>query len=66
MSARRRHIIWAWVIHTPWVLAVLCILAIIGFFGPRLDGLTLLVMWSNSKFSALQLSRWSISSATSE
>src|ERR1700755_1882369 len=33
MNARRRHIIWAWVIHTPWVLAVLCILAIIGFFG---------------------------------
>ena len=33
MSARRRHIIWAWVIHTPWVLAVLCIAAIIGFFG---------------------------------
>ena len=33
MSERRRHIIWAWVIHTPWVLAVLCILAIVGFFG---------------------------------
>jgi uncharacterized protein involved in outer membrane biogenesis len=33
MSARRRHIIWTWVIHTPWVLAVLCILAIVGFFG---------------------------------
>jgi translocation and assembly module TamB len=33
MNARRRHIIWAWVIHTPWVLAVLSILAIVGFFG---------------------------------
>jgi uncharacterized protein involved in outer membrane biogenesis len=33
MSARRRHIIWTWVIHTPWVLALLCIIAIIGFFG---------------------------------
>jgi len=33
MNARRRHFIWAWVIHTPWVLAVLCILAVVGFFG---------------------------------
>ncbi len=32
-DTRRRHPIWTWVIHTPWVLAVLCILAIIGFFG---------------------------------
>jgi translocation and assembly module TamB len=30
---RRRHFIWAWIIHTPWVLAVLCILAVVGFFG---------------------------------
>src|ERR1700755_302806 len=33
MNARRRHVIWAWIIHTPWVLAVLCILAVVGFFG---------------------------------
>ena len=33
MNKRRRHIIWAWVIHTPWVVAVLCILAVVGFFG---------------------------------
>src|SRR5580700_7781154 len=32
MSERRRHPIWTWVIHTPWVLAVLSILAIAGFF----------------------------------
>ncbi len=33
MNPRRRHIIWAWVIHTPWVVALLCILAVVGFFG---------------------------------
>ncbi|HEY2821752.1 MAG TPA: translocation/assembly module TamB domain-containing protein [Candidatus Acidoferrum sp.] len=33
MTERRRHPIWAWIIHTPWVLAVLCILAVVGFFG---------------------------------
>src|ERR1700744_2106246 len=33
MSGKKRHPIWTWIIHTPWVLAVLCILAIIGFFG---------------------------------
>src|ERR1700759_558287 len=33
MNKRRHHIIWTWVIHTPWVLAVLCIMAIVGFFG---------------------------------
>src|SRR6201996_3740044 len=33
MTERRRHPIWSWIIHTPWVLAVLCILAIVGFFG---------------------------------
>jgi translocation and assembly module TamB len=33
MTARRRHPIWSWIIHTPWVVAVLCILAVIGFFG---------------------------------
>ncbi len=33
MNQRRRHIIWSWVIHTPWVLAVLFICAVVGFFG---------------------------------
>ncbi len=33
MTPRRRHIIWTWVIHTPWVLTVLFIGAVIGFFG---------------------------------
>src|SRR6201992_2354073 len=33
MTERRRHPIWSWIIHTPWVLAVLCICAIVGFFG---------------------------------
>ena len=33
MNERRRHIIWTWVIHTPWVLAVLCILGVVAFFG---------------------------------
>ncbi|HEY1924545.1 MAG TPA: translocation/assembly module TamB domain-containing protein, partial [Candidatus Acidoferrum sp.] len=33
MTPRRRHIIWTWVIHTPWVLTVLFIVAVIGFFG---------------------------------
>ncbi|PYT78936.1 MAG: hypothetical protein DMG40_18285 [Acidobacteria bacterium] len=32
-DARRRHPIWTWVIHTPWVLAVLGILAVVLFFG---------------------------------
>ena len=30
-----RHPIWTWVIHTPWVLAVLCILAVDRIFRQR-------------------------------
>ena len=26
MNQRRRHLIWRWVIHTPWVLVVLAVL----------------------------------------
>ncbi|MGA2095614.1 MAG: translocation/assembly module TamB domain-containing protein [Candidatus Acidiferrum sp.] len=33
MKTRKRHPIWNWVIHTPWVLAVIAILCVIGFFG---------------------------------
>jgi len=33
MNGRRRHPIWTWVIHTPWVLAVLAILGVMIFFG---------------------------------
>ncbi|MGC2802087.1 MAG: translocation/assembly module TamB domain-containing protein [Candidatus Acidiferrum sp.] len=33
MKVRRRHPIWSWVIHTPWVLAVIALLCLIGFFG---------------------------------
>ena len=33
MKARKRHPIWNWVIHTPWVLAVIAILCVLGFFG---------------------------------
>jgi translocation and assembly module TamB len=33
MKREGRHPIWNWVIHTPWVLAVICILSVIGFFG---------------------------------
>ncbi|HKV23114.1 MAG TPA: translocation/assembly module TamB domain-containing protein [Candidatus Acidoferrum sp.] len=33
MKARKRHPIWSWIIHTPWVLAVLSLLAVIIFFG---------------------------------
>jgi len=33
MNGRRRHPIWTWVIHTPWVLAVLAILGVILFFA---------------------------------
>jgi translocation and assembly module TamB len=33
MKSRKRHPIWNWVIHTPWVLTVLAILCVIGFFG---------------------------------
>ena len=33
MNGRRRHPLWTWVIHTPWVLAVLAILGVVIFFG---------------------------------
>jgi hypothetical protein len=33
MKVRKRHPIWNWVIHTPWVLAVIAILCVMGFFG---------------------------------
>ena len=33
MKRNGRHPIWSWVIHTPWVLATLAILAVIAFFG---------------------------------
>jgi translocation and assembly module TamB len=33
MKVRKRHPIWNWVIHTPWVLAVIAILSVIAFFG---------------------------------
>src|SRR5690348_12422264 len=32
MNGKRRHPIWTWVIHTPWVLTVLAILGVIIFF----------------------------------
>ena len=32
-NRRRRHPVWSWVIHTPWVLAVLAVLGVIIFFG---------------------------------
>ena len=33
MNPRRRHPIWSWVIHTPWVLALLGVLGVVVFFG---------------------------------
>src|SRR5580704_16266986 len=33
MKVRRRHPIWNWIIHTPWVLTVIAILSVIVFFG---------------------------------
>ena len=33
MNRKTRHPIWNWIIHTPWVLAVLAILSVIAFFG---------------------------------
>lgn len=33
MKVRKRHPIWNWVIHTPWVLTVIAVLSLIGFFG---------------------------------
>ena len=33
MKGNTRHPIWSWMIHTPWVLAILAILSVIAFFG---------------------------------
>ena len=33
MKRETRHPIWSWIIHTPWVLAVLGILSVIVFLG---------------------------------
>jgi translocation and assembly module TamB len=33
MKRQGRHPIWSWVIHTPWVLATIAILGVVGFFG---------------------------------
>jgi translocation and assembly module TamB len=33
MKRETRHPIWSWIIHTPWVLAVLGVLSVIVFFG---------------------------------
>jgi translocation and assembly module TamB len=33
MTRSGRHPVWSWIIHTPWVLAVLALLAVIAFFG---------------------------------
>jgi translocation and assembly module TamB len=33
MKRGRRHPIWNWIIHTPWVLAVIAFLAVMVFFG---------------------------------
>ena len=33
MKRETRHPIWSWIIHTPWVLAVIGILSVIAFFG---------------------------------
>jgi len=33
MKRKGRHPIWNWIIHTPWVLAVITLLAIVVFFG---------------------------------
>jgi translocation and assembly module TamB len=33
VKTKSRHPIWSWVIHTPWVLAVLAILGLLIFFG---------------------------------
>ena len=33
MKQRSRHAIWSWIIHTPWVLAVLSIMGLVIFFG---------------------------------
>src|SRR5258705_8906905 len=33
MKRNTRHPIWNWIIHTPWILAVLGILSVVAFFG---------------------------------
>jgi len=33
MKRSGRHPIWTWIIHTPWVLAVIALLLVITFFG---------------------------------
>src|SRR6266851_7044110 len=33
MKREARHPIWSWIIHTPWVLAVIALLAVVVFFG---------------------------------
>jgi translocation and assembly module TamB len=33
VKQQSRHPIWSWIIHTPWVLAVLTILGVVIFFG---------------------------------
>jgi translocation and assembly module TamB len=33
MKRASRHPIWNWIIHTPWVLTVLALLAVVVFFG---------------------------------
>jgi len=33
LDKRKRHPIWTWVIHTPWVLTLIAILSVIGFFA---------------------------------
>src|SRR2546425_12642028 len=33
MKRRTGHPIWSWIIHTPWVLAVIALLAVVVFFG---------------------------------
>ena len=33
MKGQTRHPIWNWIIHTPWVLMVIALLAVVVFFG---------------------------------
>src|SRR5437899_13056323 len=33
MTRTSRHPIWSWIIHTPWVLAVIALSAVVVFFG---------------------------------
>jgi translocation and assembly module TamB len=33
MKRQTRHPIWSWIIHTPWVLTVIALLAVVVFFG---------------------------------